>query len=89
MTLEEAASRPEGPRLVALLNALDTVACAQGVSRTSVALAWVLAHPAKIIPIIGTQRIARIRESAEALRVTLDRTTWNAILVAAQGEPLP
>jgi aryl-alcohol dehydrogenase-like predicted oxidoreductase len=89
MAQEDAAALPEGPRLVALLDALDAVAEAQGVSRTSVALAWILAHPAGIIPIIGTQRISRIRESVEALRVTLDRTTWNAILVAAMGEALP
>ena len=62
---------------------------AQNVSRTSVALAWILAHPAGIIPIIGTQRVSRIQESVTALRVKMDRTTWNAILVAAMGEALP
>ena len=89
LSRDAAAARPEGPRLLALLDALDAVAAAQGVSRTSVALAWILAHPAGVIPIIGTQRVSRIQESTEALRVELDRTTWNAILVAAQGEPLP
>jgi predicted oxidoreductase len=54
-----------------------------------VALAWILAHSVGVIPIIGTQRVSRIQQSAEALRVLLDRTTWNAILVAAQGAPLP
>ena len=41
------------------------------------------------MPIIGTQRIDRIQDSMKALSVTLDRATWNRILIAAQGEPLP
>ena len=89
MTLEDAARSPEGQRLVDLLTTLDGVAEAQGVSRTAVALAWLLAHPAGVLPILGTQRLERIRSSADAFKVTLDRATWNAILVAAQGEPLP
>ena len=89
MNAAEAAQQENGDRLVALIEALDAVATAQGVARSSVALAWVLAHPAGVIPIIGTQRTERIRESVQALDVQLDRATWNAILVAAQGEPLP
>ena len=76
-------------RLADLQSALDGVAQAQGVGRTAVALAWLLAHPAGVIPIIGTQRIDRIQESMQALSVTLDRATWNQILEAAQGESLP
>lgn len=89
MDIVSAASEPKGQQLVDLLMVLDEVAAAQGVSRVSVALAWLLAHPAGVIPIIGTQRITRIQESVEALDVKLDRSTWNRILVAAQGEPLP
>ena len=89
MDIVSAASEPKGQQLVDLLMVLDEVAAAQGVSRVSVALAWLLAHPAGVIPIIGTQRITRIQESVEALGVKLDRSTWNRILVAAQGEPLP
>ena len=86
---EEAAQEENGDRLAALIEALDAVANAQGVARSSVALAWVLAHPAGVIPIIGTQRPERIKASVEALDVQLDRATWNTILIAAQGEPLP
>jgi len=85
----EAAAATGDANLVALLTLLDEVAAAQGVDRISVALAWLLAHPAGVIPIIGTQREARIRQSMHAFDVTLDRATWNQILVAAQGEPLP
>ena len=89
MTIEQARQTDEGERLVALLSQLDEIATVQNVSRSAVALAWILAHPAGIVPIIGTQRIERIKESTDAVRVRLTRTEWNSILVAAQGEPLP
>ena len=79
----------DGHRLVQLLDTLDTIANEQNVSRSAVALAWILAHPAGVIPIIGTQRLERIKASVDAVKVKLTRTQWNAILVAAQGEPLP
>lgn len=89
LTKDEAAQQENGDRLAAMIEALDAVANEQSVARSAVALAWVLAHPAGIIPIIGTQRTERIKESVQALDVQLDRTTWNNILIAAQGEPLP
>lgn len=89
MTIEQAAQSAEGHRLADLLALLDDVASDQGVSRTAVALAWLLAHPAGVVPILGTQRVDRIRASTQAFAVTLDRSTWNNILIAAQGEPLP
>lgn len=89
MTRENAAQQPKGEQLVALIDHLDAIAAEQGVNRAAVALAWVLAHPAGVIPIIGTQRAERILASTEALNVQLTRSTWNELLVAAQGEPLP
>ncbi len=68
---------------------LDTVAQAQGVSRTVAAYSWLMAHPARIVPIIGSQNAARIAESAAALSVRWTRTDWYAVLVAARGERLP
>lgn len=83
------AAEAGGARLVALLKVLDRIAAEQGVSRTAVALAWTMVHPAGVIPIIGTQNLERIRSSVDALKVQLTRPLWNEILVAAQGEPLP
>jgi predicted oxidoreductase len=59
------------------------------VSRTVAAYSWLMAHPAGIIPIIGSQNPARIAEGAEALKVRWTRTEWYAVLVAARGVPLP
>ena len=75
--------------LVALLTLLDQLAEKYGVTRGAIALAWILRHPSKPIPIIGTQKLHRIKESAAAAQITLTRPEWNQILVAAQGEPLP
>jgi predicted oxidoreductase len=46
-------------------------------------LAWVLAHPAGPIPIIGTQQPARIAEAAEATAVHLTRADWYGLVAAA------
>lgn len=80
---------PETARDKAVAAALDAVAEAQGVSRTVAAYSWLMAHPAGIIPIIGSQNAARIAEGAAALKVRWTRTDWYAVLVAARGVPLP
>lgn len=80
---------PETARDKAVAAALDAVAEAQGASRTVAAYSWLMAHPAGIIPIIGSQNPARIAEGAQALSVRWTRTEWYAVLVAARGVPLP
>jgi predicted oxidoreductase len=80
---------PETPRDKAVAAALDAVAAAQGVSRSVAAYSWLMAHPAGIIPIIGSQNPVRIAEGAAALKVRWTRTDWYAVLVAARGERLP
>ena len=80
---------PETARDKAVAAALDVVAEAQGVSRTVAAYSWLMAYPAGIIPIIGSQNTARIAEAAQALTVRWTRANWYAVLVAARGERLP
>ena len=80
---------PGDSRVRAVSEALDTVAQAQGVSRTAAAYAWILAHPARPIPIVGSQQPQRIHEAAQALKVRFERADWYAVLTAALGEPLP
>jgi predicted oxidoreductase len=72
-----------------VIAALDTVARRDNVGRTAVAYAWVMAHPARPIPIVGSQQPERIREAAQALEVHLSRDDWYAILTAARQAPLP
>ncbi|NVK01315.1 MAG: aldo/keto reductase [Oceanospirillaceae bacterium] len=61
----------------------------QGFSADLVALAWLLAHPAKILPVVGTNNLARIRDIAKALEVELDRETWFELWTAAAGQEVP
>jgi predicted oxidoreductase len=82
-------AQPETAREQAVAAALDRVAEAQGVSRSVAAYSWLMAHPAGIIPIIGSQNAARIAEGAAALKVRWTRTDWYAVQVAARGVPLP
>lgn len=82
-------ANPTSPREQATAAALDAVADAAGVSRTAAAYSWIMAHPARPIPIVGSQQDARIREAADAYRVVWSRADWYAVLAAARGAPLP
>lgn len=76
-------------RTKAVIAALDTVAKAHGVSRTSVAYAWVARHPSQPIALVGTQNPARILETREVAKVRLTPDEWYQILVASRGAPMP
>lgn len=80
---------PENDRERAVAAALDAVAQAQNVSRTAAAYSWLMAHPAGMIPIVGTQNAGRIAEAAQAYEVRWTRDTWYDVLVASRGEELP
>jgi aryl-alcohol dehydrogenase-like predicted oxidoreductase len=76
-------------RAVEVSGVLRTLADVHGVDPSAIACAWIMTHPARPIPIVGSQRPERIAEAAQASRVTLSRAEWYAVLVAARGEPLP
>lgn len=82
-------ANPESDRDTAVATELDRVASAQGVSRTVAAYSWLMAHPAGIIPIVGSQQPERIVEAVEAYKVRWSRQDWYAVFVAARGERLP
>ena len=68
---------------------LDAVAKAHGVSRTSVAYAWVAAHPSQPIALVGTQNPERILETREVAKIRLTPDEWYQILVASRGARMP
>ncbi|WP_375391991.1 aldo/keto reductase family oxidoreductase [uncultured Sphingomonas sp.] len=80
---------PAEPRGRAIGDALDHRARACRVSRAAVAYSWIMTHPARPIPIVGTQQAWRIAEAADAFKVTWTRQQWYDVLVAARGEKLP
>jgi predicted oxidoreductase len=80
---------PSGERAKDVSIALQAQADLHHVSVGAAAISWVMAHPARPIPIIGSQQIARIMDAADAFKVSWTRQGWYEILVAARGEPLP
>jgi len=80
---------PGSLREQAVADALETVAARFGVGRAAATYSWIMAHPARIIPIVGTQNTTRIAELADAFKVSWSRQDWYDVLVAARGERLP
>ncbi|HCW85133.1 MAG: oxidoreductase [Rhodobacteraceae bacterium] len=72
-----------------LLNALKAIGEVSGVDETAVAVAWLLAHPAKIMPVMGTNSLARIGKISDALKVKMDRETWFELYSIALGSEVP
>jgi predicted oxidoreductase len=80
---------PRRVRLIPLLQSLEAVAKSHGTTPSVIALAWLLKHPSKIVPIIGSTNPERIREAVQAETLELSREDWYQLLIAARGEPLP
>jgi predicted oxidoreductase len=85
----EAQSATPIDRPAAVRAVLDRVGARASVPRTAVAYAWVMTHPSRAVPLIGSQNPARIREAAGAYRVQITREEWYQVLEAARGEPMP
>ena len=69
----------------AVMNVLNRVAADAGVEPSAVAVAFLLRHPARIAPVMGTNNISRINALSDTLKVNLDRQTWFEIYTAALG----
>ena len=80
---------PQDARSRAVAEALDAKAAETGVSRAAAAYSWIMAHPARPIPIVGTQRVERIAEIPHAYRPTWTRAEWYQVLTASLGASLP
>ena len=64
---------------------LKEMAAIHGVAPSSMAVAWLLRHPAAILPVMGSNSIERIKLFGEAMNVQLDRQSWFELLEAAMG----
>lgn len=67
---------------------INEIAAAKGVSNTAIAIAWILRHPAKIQPIVGTTNAKRLQDICKASHVELTRQEWYELYRAA-GNQLP
>lgn len=73
----------------ALCTRLQALGHEQNVDATAVAIGWLLAHPAKILPVLGTNNIERIGTLSDAMKVQLDRQTWFELYELANGHEVP
>ncbi|MAE31217.1 MAG: aldo/keto reductase [Verrucomicrobiales bacterium] len=73
----------------AVRDALHVVALQEECSPSAVALAWLLRHPAGIVPIVGSTNPDHIRDATRADGLQLSREEWYRLTAAAAGEPLP
>jgi aryl-alcohol dehydrogenase-like predicted oxidoreductase len=80
---------PMSERERAVAAALQDQADAFGVSLSSAAFSWIMAHPARPIPIIGSQNAARILEARDVFKVQWTRASWYDVFVTSRGEDLP
>lgn len=78
----------DNPKFPELNAKIDEIAARYGVSNTTIAIAWLLRHPAKMQPVTGTTNPQRLADCLKAADVHLTREEWYAILLAA-GNTLP
>ena len=60
-----------------------------GAAVDQVALAWLLRHPARVLPVLGSGRVERIHAAAMVEGLRLDRQQWFAIWEASAGREVP
>jgi predicted oxidoreductase len=71
------------------LNAkMDEIGARYGVTKTTLAIAWLLRHPARMQPVVGTTNLQRLKDCVTATEVNLTREEWYEIYLAA-GNTLP
>src|SRR5262249_11461853 len=71
------------PQLKDVAQRLVDLAKEKGTNPSAIALAWLLRHPARIVPIIGTVKPEYIIENCAADRIELEHDEWYALFRAA------
>ena len=59
------------------------------VSSDIILLAWILQHPSKIIPVVGTTNLTRIPELKKALDLKIELEDWFDIWTESMGNKVP
>ena len=68
---------------------VERLAAEYGVSREAIVLAWIMRHPAPVLPIVGSTNTDRIAAAAEASGVRLSREHWYLLAESARGMGMP
>ena len=78
----------DNPDFPELNKALGEIAEREGVSKTAVAIAWILRHPAKMQAILGTMNLEHQKDACDAVKVELSHHDWYELYLAS-GKFLP
>ena len=78
----------DNDRFPELNRVLSELAEKYSVSKTTIAIAWILRHPARMQPVTGTTNPERLKECFRAANVTLTREEWYKVYLAT-GSFLP
>lgn len=77
-------------RAIRLRTTLQKIANNMGTDHIdSILYAWLLAHPANMMPIVGSSKLERIQIAVEATKLKLDREQWFTIFESSNGHPVP
>lgn len=78
----------DNPKFPELNRAIEALAKEKEVTNGAIVIAWLLRHPAKMQPIVGTTNPGRLRDIAQASTVEMTRQEWYRLYLAA-GNTLP
>jgi predicted oxidoreductase len=74
---------------VRIKNKLEKIAIDLDVDEISkIAYAWILKHPVKALPIVGSGKIERLQQAVDAMKIELSREQWFDIFIASQGHEM-
>ncbi len=79
----------QGPASSRLLDKLEQLAKSSQTDASAVAVAWLLHHPGRVIPVMGSNRLDRIGAFARSVQVPMDRQTWFELYELALGHEVP
>ena len=77
---------PNNQRLKSLMTSLGEK---YNASEDQLLLAWLLKHPARIHPVVGTTRIERLKAAMDAIKINLSREDWFLLLETQWGQEVP
>ncbi|OEK00145.1 oxidoreductase [Roseivirga sp. 4D4] len=79
----------ETHRFLTIRNVLHKISDEHGVTIDQIMYAWLLKHPANIIPLVGSGKIERVKAAVDSLDIDLTRQQWFELWVASKGENVP
>ncbi|MGB8954554.1 MAG: aldo/keto reductase [Tumebacillaceae bacterium] len=89
LTMKNPERHADDPRIATLRAAFETLGAKYQATPGQLSLAWLMHHPAQIVPLIGSNDPRNIQEAADACRIRLSREDWYVLWTAARGVALP